>query len=80
MIKKYYWYNDGESIVSSHNKPDACYIEKIVSTIGVPDSRAVTIKDYDGHIVYNNVDTIPLNNDLIEIYLMREAGKCNEYM
>jgi hypothetical protein len=73
MIKKYYWYNDGEQSVSSHTKPDVRSIEKIVNTIGVPDLRAVTIKDYNGHMVYNDIETLPLNNDLIEIYLKRRC-------
>ena len=46
---------------------------KTISVIGVPDLRAVSIKNSDGKLLYNNIENIPLEDDLIETYLMREV-------
>ena len=75
MVKKYYWYRDGKAIVSSHEIPSygPKYVEKTISVIGVPDLRAVSIKNSDGKLLYNNIENIPLEDDLIETYLMREV-------
>jgi len=75
MVKKYYWYRDGEAIISSHEIPPygIKYVEKTISVIGVPDLRAVSIKNSDGKLLYNNIENIPLEDDLIETYLMREV-------
>lgn len=71
MVKKSYWYiNEGE-IISSHEIPKngVAYLEKIINVIGVPDLRAVSIKDSNGELLYNNVENIPLEDNLIERYL-----------
>lgn len=71
MVKKSYWYiNDGE-IISSHEIPQngVMYLEKIVNVIGVPYLRAVSIKDANGELLYNNIENIPLEDNLIERYL-----------
>jgi hypothetical protein len=75
MVKKCYWYRDGTAIVSSHEIPPygTKYVEKTISVIGVPDLRAVSIKNSDGKLLYNNIENIPLEDDLIETYLMREV-------
>jgi len=75
MVKKCYWYIDGDEIVSSHEIPPTGikYVEKTISVIGVPDLRAVSIKNSDGKLLYNNIENIPLEDDLIETYLMREV-------
>jgi len=75
MVKKYYWYRDGEVIISSHEIPPygIKYVEKTISVIGVPDLRAVSIKNSDGKLLYNNIENIPLEDDLIETYLIREV-------
>jgi hypothetical protein len=77
MVKKYYWYNNGKEIVSSHIIPPVGtkYIEKIISVIGVPDMRAVTINNSDGKLLYNNIENIPLENDIIESYLIKGVEK-----
>lgn len=71
MVKKSYWYiNEGE-IVSSHEIPHngVTYLEKIINVIGVPHLRAVSIKDSNGELLYNNIENIPLEDNLIEKYL-----------
>lgn len=72
MVKKLYWYNDGGNIISSHDIPPSGvnYVEKIISVIGVPDLRAVSIKNSDGELLYNNLENIPLEDNLIEKYLL----------
>jgi len=75
MVKKCYWYRDGKVIVSSHEIPSygTKYVEKTISVIGVPDLRAVSIKNSEGKLLYNNIENIPLEDDLIETYLMKEV-------
>lgn len=70
MVKKMYCYNDGDQVILSHDIPPKGikYIEKIISVIGVPDLRAVTIKDSDGITLYNNLDSLPLENNFEERY------------
>jgi hypothetical protein len=74
--KKIYWYNDGEQIISSHKIPNTgiTYIEKTIGLIGVPEMRAISIKTSDGKLLYNNIETIPLDDNLIEKYL-KEVSK-----
>ena len=81
-VKKLYWYNDGNDIISSYKKPPAGikYVEKIISIIGVPDIRAVTINNSDGELLYNNIENIPLEDDLIESYLIKEEKIWCEYI
>ena len=43
---------------------------KIISVIGVPDIRAVSIKNAQGELLYNKIENIPLEDNLIERYLM----------
>jgi len=71
-VKKIYWYHDGEEIKSSHEIPPhgTKYVEKIISVIGVPDIRAVSIKNSKGELLYNKIENIPLEDNLIEKYLM----------
>lgn len=71
-VKKIYWYHDGERIKSSHEVPPygTNYVEKIISMIGVPDIRAVSIKNSKGELLYNKIENIPLEDNLIEGYLM----------
>jgi hypothetical protein len=71
-VKKIYWYHDGEEIKSSHEVPPygTQYVEKIISVIGVPDIRAVSIKNSKGELLYNKIENIPLEDNLIEKYLM----------
>jgi len=71
MVKKSYWYIDNGKIVSSHEIPefDVAYLEKTVNVIGVPSLRAVSIKDYNGELLYNNIENIPLEDNLVERYL-----------
>jgi hypothetical protein len=71
MVKKSYWYiNDGE-VISSHEIPQSgvAYLEKIVNVIGVPYLRAVSIKDSHGELLYNDIENIPLEDNLVERYL-----------
>jgi hypothetical protein len=72
MVKKIYWYIDGDGIISSHDIPPygTNYVEKTISVIGVPDLRAVSIKNSKGELLYNNLENIPLEDNLIEQYLM----------
>ena len=74
-VKKLYWYNDGKEIISSYKKPPigTKYVEKIISVIGVPDLRAVTINNSDGKLLYNDIETIPLEDDIIESCLIKEV-------
>ena len=71
-VKKIYWYHDGDGIKSSHEIPPrgTKYVEKIISVIGVPDIRAVSIKNAQGELLYNKIENIPLEDNLIERYLM----------
>jgi hypothetical protein len=71
-VKKIYWYNEGEEIISSRDIPPhgTKYLEKTISVIGVPYLRAVSIKNSKGELLYNNLENIPLENNLIEKYLM----------
>lgn len=73
-VKRLYWYTDGKEIISSYKKPpvDTKYVEKIISIIGVPDLRAVTINNSNGELLYNNIENIPLEDDIIESYLIKE--------
>jgi hypothetical protein len=77
MVKELYWYINDERIVSSHEQPPrgVHYVKKIISVIGVPDLRAVSIKNSDGQLLYNNIENIPLEDDLIETYLTKEIKK-----
>jgi len=70
-VKKIYWYHDGDDIKSSHEIPPygTKYVEKIISVIGVPDIRAVSIKNSKGELLYNKIENIPLEDNLIEMYL-----------
>ena len=72
MIKKIYWYIDDNQLVSSHDIPsnNTQYLEKTINIIGVPDLRAVSIKDSRGKLLYNNIEILPLENNLIERYFM----------
>jgi len=71
-VKKIYWYHDEDGIKSSHDIPPygTEYVEKIISVIGVPDIRAVSIKNSKGELLYNKIENIPLEDNLIEKYLM----------
>jgi len=77
MIKELYWYMSDEQMISSHEQPPkgVHYVKKIISIIGVPDMRAVSIKNSDGQLLYNNIENIPLEDDLIETYLAKEVKK-----
>jgi hypothetical protein len=77
MVKKLYWYIDGGSVISSHDMPPygVNYIEKTISVIGVPDVRAVSIKNSKGELLYNSLENIPLEDNLIESYLTRVDKK-----
>jgi hypothetical protein len=70
-VKKIYWYYDGNNIVSSHDIPKhgTMYVEKTINTIGIPDLRAVSIKNNEGKLLYNNLENIPLEDNVIEKYL-----------
>jgi len=70
-VKKIYWYHDGDDIKSSHEIPPygTKYVEKIISVIGAPDIRAVSIKNSKGELLYNKIENIPLEDNLIEMYL-----------
>ena len=70
-VKKIYWYYDGGNIVSSHDIPKqgTKYVEKTINTIGIPDLRAVSIKNNEGKLLYNNLENIPLEDNVIEKYL-----------
>lgn len=70
-VKKNYWYFEGDDIKSSHKIPeDKPYVEKTISVIGIPDLRAVSIKNSKGELLYNNLENVPLEDNLIEKYLM----------
>lgn len=75
-MKKSYWYKEGDAIISSHDIPSngIKYIEKTINIIGVPDLRAVSIKDSDGQVLYSNIEHIPLDDNFIEHYL-KELNK-----
>lgn len=79
MVKRIYCYHDGERVVLSHDIPKdgVKYVEKTISIIGVPDLRAVSIKDYDGTLLYNDIEHIPLEDNFIEQYLL-EVNKHDE--
>jgi hypothetical protein len=66
-----YWYKDGEETLFSYNTPESgvMYLERIVSPIGIPDSRDVSIRTSNGQILYNDIEHIPLNDHIIEKYL-----------
>lgn len=70
-VKKIYWFFDGDIIVSSHDIPKhgIKYVEKTINTIGIPDLRAVSIKNNEGKLLYNNLENIPLEDNVIEQYL-----------
>jgi hypothetical protein len=70
-VKKIYWYHDGDEIKSSHSIPPHItnYVEKTISVIGVPDVRAVSIKNSKGELLYNKLENIPLEDNLVEKYL-----------
>jgi len=72
-VERIYWYYEGETIQSSHDLPQygTKYIEKIINTIGVPDVRAISIKDFKGQLLYNNIENIPLENTIIKNYLKK---------
>jgi len=71
MMKKIYWYITEDRLTLSHDIPSNTeYLEKTINTIGVPDLRAVSIKDSNGKLLYNIIETIPLENDFIENYFM----------
>jgi hypothetical protein len=79
MVKKMYWYIDGDQIISSHDIPYGInYVEKTISIIGVPDLRAVSIKNSKGELLYNNVENIPLEDNIIEGYLMEDLNAKNK--
>lgn len=60
MIKKTYWYFDNNDLTKSDVIPnDVKYIEQIVSTIGIPSMRAISLKDDKGITFYNGAFTIP---------------------
>ena len=78
--KKIYWYYDGEEIKSSHIIPPHTtnYVEKTISVIGVPDLRAVSIKNSKGELLYNKIENIPLEDNLVEGYLMEVTNAKNK--
>lgn len=78
--KKIYWYYDGDEMKSSHIIPPygTNYVEKIISVIGVPDLRAVSIKNSKGELLYNKLENIPLEDNLVENYLMEVINAKNK--
>jgi hypothetical protein len=80
MVKKMYWYIDGDQITSSHDIPSGNinYVEKTIGMIGVPYLRAVSIKNSKGELLYNNIENIPLEDNIIEGYLMEDLHAKNK--
>jgi hypothetical protein len=80
MVKKIYCYHDGERIVLSHDVPETGinYVEKVISIIGVPQLRAVSIKNSSGQLLYNNIEHIPLENNVMEAYLTMGVDTCDK--
>lgn len=78
--KKIYWYYDGDEMKSSHIIPPygTNYVEKTISVIGVPDLRAVSIKNSKGELLYNKLENIPLEDNLVENYLMEVINAKNK--
>jgi hypothetical protein len=77
VIKKLYCYRDGNHTILSHDIPERgiIYIEKTIGLIGVPDLRAVSIKNSDGILLYNELEKIPLENYFIENYFIEVNKK-----
>lgn len=77
MVKKIYCYYDKNDVILSHDKPSSgiAFIEKIISNIGIPEARAVSIKTQDGTLLYNNIEYIPLDDNSVENYLKEVIHK-----
>jgi len=72
VVKKLYCYCEGGRLTLTHNIPQygTKYVEKTISSIGVPYLRAVSIKNSDGILLYNSIEHIPLEDNFIERYLI----------